>query len=200
MNHPDPADDLALERFRSYLLLLAGLQLRGREPARLDASDLVQQTLLEAHGRRDQFRGTTAGERAAWLRQILAHNLADAARALHRGKRDADRERSLDAELAGASARLAGWLAADQSSPSTRAARHEDAVRLAAALAQLPEAQREALVLQHWHGLTLAQVGERLGRTPVAVAGLLKRGLRRLRELLDETPKSGAGRAQSGGG
>jgi aminoglycoside phosphotransferase family enzyme len=77
-----PADNQqTLDRFRSYLLLLARRQLQGHAPARLDASDLVQQTLLEAHRQREHFRGATDGERAAWLRQILAHNLADANRA-----------------------------------------------------------------------------------------------------------------------
>jgi RNA polymerase sigma-70 factor (ECF subfamily) len=182
-----PLDDplSPLERFRSYLLLLAQRHLADRA-GRLEASDLVQQTLLEAWRELDRFRGETAGQQAAWLRQILARNLADADRAQHRECRDVRRERSLEADLAGSSAQLAGWLAADGSSPSQRLDRHEQALCLAEALAQLPEAQREALVLQHWHGLTLAQIGERLDRTPVAVAGLLKRGLRRLRELLGE--------------
>jgi RNA polymerase sigma-70 factor (ECF subfamily) len=182
-----PADDplAPLERFRSYLLLLASRHLGGRA-GRLDASDLVQQTLLEAWRELERFRGETAGQQAAWLRQILARNLADAERAQLRAVRDVRRERSLEAELAGSSAQLAGWLAADPSAPSRRLDRDEQAVRLAEALNQLPDAQREALVLQHWHGLTLAQIGERLDRAPVAVAGLLKRGLRRLRELLGE--------------
>jgi RNA polymerase sigma-70 factor (ECF subfamily) len=184
---PEADSQQPLERFRSYLLLLARRQLQGRAPARLDASDLVQQTLLEAHRQREHFRGATDAERAAWLRQILAHNLADADRALHRDKRDVGRERSLEAELANSSADLAGFLAADQSSPSRKVDRQEEALRVADALAQLPEAQREALVLQYWHGLTLVEIGERLERTPVAVAGLLKRGLQRLRELLGET-------------
>jgi len=185
--NPRGDNDLApLERFRSYLLLLARLQLGGRRPARLDASDLVQQTLLEAHRDAARFRGAGDAERAAWLRRALARNLADADKALHRQRRDVARERSLEAALEDSSAQLGGWLAADQSSPSAQAARHEEAVRLAAALAGLPEAQREALVLQHWHGLTLAEVGARLGRTPAAVAGLLKRGLKRLRELLED--------------
>jgi RNA polymerase sigma-70 factor (ECF subfamily) len=175
----------SLERFRSYLHLLARLHTQGRSPARLDASDIVQQTLLEAHQQAGRFRGTTDAERAAWLRQILAHNLADAARALHRGRRDVDREVPLERMLEKSSAQLGSWLADDVPSPSQQAARHEDAVRLANALALLPEAQREALVLQHWHGLTLAEIGERLGKTPVAVAGLLKRGLKRLREIMD---------------
>jgi RNA polymerase sigma-70 factor (ECF subfamily) len=184
--HPELPLDLSLERYRSYLLLLAGQQLRGQASARLDPSDLVQQTLLEAHRQHRQFRGTTAAERAAWLRQILAHNLVDALRALRRDRRDIHRELSLEAELEQASGRLGDWLVAEQSSPSQSVARHEQAVRLAEALAQLPQAQREALVLQHWGGLTLAQIGEHLGRSPAAVAGLPKRGLRRLRQLLDE--------------
>jgi RNA polymerase sigma-70 factor (ECF subfamily) len=184
---PEADNRQPLERFRSYLLLLAQRQLQGRASARLDASDLVQQTLLEAHRQGEHFRGATDAERAAWLRQILAHNLADADRALHRDKRDVGRERSLEAALAQSSAELAGFLAADQSSPSRQVDRQEEARRLAEALGQLPEAQREALVLQYWQGLTLAQIGVRLERTPVAVAGLLKRGLKRLRELLGET-------------
>jgi RNA polymerase sigma-70 factor (ECF subfamily) len=175
---------LPLERFRSYLHLLARLELRGQVPSRLDPSDVVQQTLLEAHRAAAQCRAETDAERAAWLRQILAHNLADAFRDQHRERRDVRRERSLERGLEQSSARLACLLAAGASSPSAQAVRHEQSVRLAAALAELPEAQREALVLQHWHGLTLAEIGVRLDRTPVAVAGLLKRGLKRLRELL----------------
>jgi RNA polymerase sigma-70 factor (ECF subfamily) len=142
--------------------------------------------MLEAWRELERFRGETAGQQAAWLRQILARNLADAERAQLRDCRDVRRERSLEAELAGSSAQLANWLAADAASPSRRLDRDEQALRLAEALGQLPEQQREALVLQHWQGLTLAQVGERLGKSPVAVAGLLKRGLRRLRELLGD--------------
>src|SRR6516165_5078234 len=84
-----------LERFREYLLLLARLQLDPRWQAKLDPSDLVQQTLLQAHQAWDQFRGHTAAERAAWLRQILARVLSNAVRDLTRAKRDLGRERSL---------------------------------------------------------------------------------------------------------
>jgi RNA polymerase sigma-70 factor (ECF subfamily) len=177
-----------LERFRSYLLLLARLQVGARAPSRLDPSDLVQQTLLEAHRQRDEFRGTTDAERAAWLRQILAHNLADADRALHRGKRDVRRERSLEAALERSSAELAGLLADARPSPSQQAVGQEQVAILAQALAELPEDQRQAVALKHLEGLSLEQIGQRLGRTPVAVAGLLKRGLKRLRELLGRPP------------
>jgi RNA polymerase sigma-70 factor (ECF subfamily) len=90
----------------------------------------------------------------------------------------------LEAALAESSARLEGWLAAEQSSPSQRAERNEEAFQLAIALEALPEAQREALVLQHWHGWSLAQIAEHLGRSRSAVAGLIKRGLQQLREAL----------------
>jgi RNA polymerase sigma-70 factor (ECF subfamily) len=182
----DDAHSMALERFREYLHLLARLQLGERLPGKLEASDIVQQTLLEAHQKRDQFRGASAAEMAAWLRQMLAFAIADAVRAAGRAKRDAARERALEAALDQSSAGLADWLAADQSSPSQQAHRHEQAIRLADALATLPPVQREALVLRHCQGLSLAEISERLERTPAAVAGLLKRGLAQLREQLHE--------------
>jgi RNA polymerase sigma-70 factor (ECF subfamily) len=174
----------SLEHYQAYLLLLARVKLDPRLRDKLDASDIVQQTLLEAYQQRDGFHGRSEAELTAWLRQILAHNLADALRGFLRAKRDMARERSLEEALTNSSLRLASWLAAEQSSPSQQAIRHEDAVHLADALARLPEAQREALVLQHWHGWSLAEIGQDLGRSPAAVAGLIKRGLKQLRVLL----------------
>ena len=182
------ADDrgAALERYRPYLLLLARMRLDLRLRGKLDASDVVQQTLLEAHQARRQFCGTTEAEEAAWLRQILAHNLANAVRYLLQDKRDVRREQSLEAAVEESSRRLDGWLTAEQSSPSERAARHEQGVRLAAALAGLPEAQREALALHHLEGRPLDEVARLVGRSREAVAGLIKRGLRKLGERLRE--------------
>ena len=101
-------------------------------------------------------------------------------------RRDVRREVALAAELDRSSSGLAGLVADDGPSPSQAVASVEQSVRIASALAELPEAQREALVLQHWHGWTLAQIGEHMNRSPEAVAGLLKRGLKRLRELLND--------------
>jgi RNA polymerase sigma-70 factor (ECF subfamily) len=173
-----------LERFRSYLLLLARVRLDPLVRAKVGASDVVQLTLLEAHRDFAQCRGRTVGEQAAWLRQILARNLANVRRDLRRDKRDVAREQPLQAALDESASRLEGWLAADQSSPSRQAERHERAVRLADALAALPENQREAVVLRHWHGCSLAEIGRCLGCTTAAVTGLLHRGLRNLRRHL----------------
>lgn len=175
-----------LEELRHYLRLLAELQLPHRLRGKLDPSDVVQQTLLEAHEKRRQFRGSTQAEQVGWLRQMLAHNLADVLRAFGQAKRDLARECSLEEALGTSSSRLNHWLAAEQSSPSQKVEQHERAVRLANALATLPEAQREALVLQYWHGWTLAEIGNHLGRSQAAVAGLLKRGLKQLRLQLHE--------------
>jgi RNA polymerase sigma-70 factor (ECF subfamily) len=171
-----------LARLRSYLHLLARIQM-GAGSA-LDPSDVVQQTLLEAHREWTACRATTEGEWVAWLRRMLANNLADALRARKRLRRAATREVSMDAALERSSVQLGCWLADPGPSPSQAADRHEQAVRLAEAVAELPEAEREALVLQHWLGLTVVEIASRLGRTPSAVGGLLKRGLKRLRERM----------------
>jgi len=182
---PESRDSSAvLDRYRSYLLLLARAQLDPRKGDRVEASDIVQQTLLEAHEKQEQFRGQTQAQQAVWLRKILANNLADAFRGIGRAKRDIARERSLDASINESSMRLGNLLADDQSSPSQHMDGEERALRLADALAELPEPQREALVLQYWQGWSLSQIAEHLNRTPVAVAGLLKRALRQLREHL----------------
>jgi RNA polymerase sigma-70 factor (ECF subfamily) len=175
-----------LGRFRPYLRLLAGLHLAPHLRAKFDPSDVVQQTLLEAVRDGPAFRGGTEEALAAWLRQLLARNLCDAARAFQAGRRDVGREQDWAAGLAASSARLERFLADAGEGPAEAAARQERALRLAAALEALPDAQREALVLQHWHGWTLAQIGSHLNRSPAAVAGLPKRGLQRLRAILDE--------------
>jgi RNA polymerase sigma-70 factor (ECF subfamily) len=186
MESPDAPEAHRFERFREYLKFLARMQLGSRLTSRIDPSDVVQQTLMEAFQKRDQLRGTTGAEETAWLRTILARNIADALRSADALKRDVTRERSLDEQLDQSSARLGAWLALPQPTPSEHAQEHEQAVRLADALARLPESQREALILQYWHGCSLAEIGAALDRTTGAVAGLLKRGLKQLRAELDD--------------
>src|SRR3954454_10420105 len=116
MDPAAPHVPLAPEAFRDYLHVLARLQTDRRLAAKVDASDIVQESLLRAHQARDQFRGSQPAEMKAWLRRILTRTLLDALRDLGRAKRDAGRERSLDAAINESSCRLAEFLAADQSS------------------------------------------------------------------------------------
>ena len=182
------ADDraVALEQFRDYLRLLARLQIDARLRGKLDPSDLVQQTLLKAYQAQGQFRGTSAAEQAAWLRQILARTLANAIRDYTRAKRDVTLERSLQSSLEESSARLEAWLVADQATPSEVAERNEQLLNLAQSMAELPEAMREVLLLKHCHGWSVAEIGEHLGRSRASVASLLRRGLKHLREHLHD--------------
>src|SRR5262245_15698559 len=172
------------EQFQDYLRHLARLYLDPRLRGQFDPDDLVQQTLLEAHERRVQFRGQGPAQLKGWLRKMLLHNLLDTVRRLKQQRRDVDREVPLDAALQGSSARLQGLLAAEQSSPSERAAQNEEFLRLEGALADLPYPQREAVALHHLQGWCLTAVADHLGRSPAAVAGLLHRGLIKLRDLL----------------
>lgn len=175
-----------LERFRGYLVLLAQLHWDVKLQSQFDPSDLVQQTLLEAYQMREQFQGTSEAELAGWLRRILSHNLADLFRKLGRSKRNTGLERSLEAALDESSSRLRACLAAEQSTPSERAAKGERLDRLADALAQLPPAQREAVTRHHLQGMSLVELAQHMKRSEASVAGLLRRGLQRLRELLDD--------------
>jgi RNA polymerase sigma-70 factor (ECF subfamily) len=181
-----PAEDraLALEQFRDYLRLLARMQLDARLRGKLDPSDLVQQTLLKAHQAQGQFRGASPAEQAAWLRQILARTLANAIRDYTRAKRDVTLERSLQSSLEQSSARLEAWLVAGDASPVEAAQRNEQLLGLAQAMAGLPEAMREVLLLKHCQGWSVADIGTHLGRSRASVASLLRRGLKHLREHL----------------
>jgi RNA polymerase sigma-70 factor (ECF subfamily) len=187
MNPSAQADGWCLERYSNYLNLLARAQLDGHLRSKVDPADIVQQTLLLAHERMAQFRGQTEAELAAWLHAILVSQLAEAVRRFGSGMRDVALERSLEARLEESSARLQAWLTTEQTSPSQRAIRHEEALRLAWALGCLPEDQRRVVELKHLNGSSVEAISEELKRSKSAVAGLLCRGIKKLREIL-ETP------------
>jgi RNA polymerase sigma-70 factor (ECF subfamily) len=175
-----------LEEYRPYLRLLARLQMDPRLCGQLDPSDVVQEALLRAHAGFDQFRGRTDAELAGWLRRILANVLQDAVR---RQNREQDRVgRPVAAALEESSARLEAWLADAHPSPAQAAVRNEQLLRLAAALEELPEDQREAVILRHLQEFSLPEITRIMGRTRASVAGLLFRGLRALRERLHDPP------------
>jgi RNA polymerase sigma-70 factor (ECF subfamily) len=178
------APALQLERFRSYLRLVAKMGIAGELRGKVDASDVVQQTFLEAHRAQDDFKGTDTAQQAAWLKQILARNLLDARRALRRDKRDIARERSLDATIGESSGRMEDWLLQAQTSPSGIVAREERVLLLAEALAALPEDEQEALLLRYCRGYALEAVGEELGVTRKVASRLLRQGMATLRRNL----------------
>ena len=180
-----PLDGPALERFRRYLYVLARTHIDSWLRGRIEPSDLVQQTLLKAYTNREQFRGKGDAELVGWLKQILTNNLADEIRFHGREKRDAGRQVPLEASISDSFSRLDSLLAASQSTPSEQAANHEQLLRLPDALDQLPVSQREAIVLHHLQGLSLAETAKQLGKTEPSVAGLLHRGLKKLRELFE---------------
>jgi RNA polymerase sigma-70 factor (ECF subfamily) len=187
MAEDGPSHERRLERFRDYLRLLARQQLGDWLRGKLDPSDVVQETLLKAYRAGDQVAGMTDLELAAWLRRILSNTLADAARRYGASVRDVALERSLEASLEESAWRLEQWLAADGSGPAQHLAREEQLVRLAEALQQLPEDQRAVIERKHLRGESVSEIAGSLGRTKASVAGLLRRGLDRLRELLGES-------------
>ena len=175
--HDDRPD---LESFRDYLRLLARWQIDGRLRARIDPSDLVQQTLLEAHQALIRPEAVIPADIPAYLRRILGRNLVDAVRRHHAGRRDVDLEQSLEKS----SFRLEAWLADDQSGPEQKLARQEELQQMARALAELPEDQRTAVELKYLQGASVAAIAVEMQRSEEAVGGLLRRGLARLRERM----------------
>jgi RNA polymerase sigma-70 factor (ECF subfamily) len=166
-----------LNDHRDFLRRLANQQLDSRLNARLDASDLVQQTCLSVHKRIEEFEGGDLPQFLAWLRQVHEHNIQNAIRdQLHAAKRQAGREEQLgnrDPEHL-------------QTTPSQLAARDEEARRLQAAIEQLPADEQQALRLRYLDGRTLADVSREMGLTRDAVVWLIKRGMKQIRQDLKE--------------
>ncbi|MCA8959717.1 MAG: sigma-70 family RNA polymerase sigma factor [Planctomycetes bacterium] len=191
MMHPPPPPEEAsafereIGRYRRYLSLLARIQMDRKLRGRMDPSDIVQQTMLEAFQARDQYQGEATGQRIAWLRRILARNLADAARDHGRARRDVALERSLEQSLGTSSARLGEWLAADQTSPSEHVARDEEVLDLVDALVGLADRDLDIIVARHWHGRALSEIAGELGTTRYEVTKSYREALERVRQLLE---------------
>jgi RNA polymerase sigma-70 factor (ECF subfamily) len=180
MTEENASPPFAPERYRAYLRLLAGLQLPRRLHRLQGASDMAHETILKAHRKRDQFRGQTEGEYRGWLRRILANTIADAA---------AVKEPDVLQALEQSSAHVANWVVAVGRSPAEEVAHAEQLLRVAEALLQLPADERTALEMRYLQNppWSLPEIANALDRpTPKAVAGLLARGLEKLRGLLRE--------------
>ncbi|MDB5318542.1 MAG: rpoE 1 [Phycisphaerales bacterium] len=175
-----------LESYSSYLTLLARVQIGRRLQGKVDPSDVVQETFLEAHRQFPMFRGGSEAEMTAWLRRILAGQLALTVRRFIGTKaRDVQLERELGAQLDQSSQAIDQGLAASISTPSQRASRREQAVLLADALGRLSEDYREVIILRHLEGIGFADVAARMGRSVDSVQKLWVRALASLRRGME---------------
>jgi RNA polymerase sigma-70 factor (ECF subfamily) len=183
-----PARGQLLERHRARLRRMVSVRLDRRLSARLDPSDLVQETLAEADRRLEAYLRERSLPFYSWLRQIAWNRLADARRFhLRAGRRSVGREEpaGLPAESA---LELAERLIAGEA-PSAGLRRQEQQAQVRAALEQLPERDREVLVLRYLEQLSVAEAAAVLEVSDGAVRVRVLRALRRLHDIL-KTPGS----------
>lgn len=179
--NPTPDD---LERYRSYLKLLAQMQLSPKLQVKEDESDIVQQVMLAACTDLRQFQGQNEREFKAWLTRVAMNVIAGRGRYYSRKRRDIAREEPLAMTLEQSSAVLHRSLIGKEASPSEGVIVSEEVERLMDALMQLSEAESTAIVLKHLHKISLEEIAERLDCSPASVGGLLNKGLRKLRGRL----------------
>ncbi len=175
-----------LEQFRAYLECLTYIEIDPRLRRRFGFSDIVQKTLVEAWQTLARIEQLDPPAQKRWLRRMLVHNLLEQIEKEKAAMRDFRQEQPLDDALEESSCRLRDWLADDASLPPEKLLKQERALRLAEALAQLSPRQREAIILQKWHGWKLAEIAAHLDCTTGVVAGLQARGLARLRQLVPD--------------
>lgn len=175
-----------LEMHRNYLTLLARIQVGRRLQGKVDPADLVQDAFLDAHRQFPHFRGETAESVTAWLRRILAGQIAHLVRRYYSVEaRDVRLEQSIEHELGSSSDWLARGVSNSGTSPSESAARREELTRLADALEQLSPDYRDVILFRQIENLPFAEVAARMGRTEDSVQKLWVRGLDALRKILE---------------
>jgi RNA polymerase sigma-70 factor (ECF subfamily) len=174
-----------LELYRNYLRLVARSMIGVALRVKLEPSDLVQETFLKAHREFPTFAGNGEPELIAWLRKILAHNLADQVKHHRRKTRDLKRQESLDALLERSGITIQDALASRASSPSEGAVRREQAVLLADAVTQLPPDYREVFILRTLEHVPFDQIAIKMNRSQGAVRMLWSRALERLNQMLE---------------
>lgn len=175
-----------LESFRAYLQMLAERELGDDLRAKGGASDIVQDTLLDAVRAFEQFQGNSEEELKRWLRRLLLNNLVSFARRYRgAGKRDLGREIALKA---GDSSASTLDPAAAAPTPSGEAMAHEQAERIEQALEQLPEDYRLVLLLRYQEERSFEDIGRLLDLTPNAARKLWLRAVKRLQREVGGSP------------
>jgi RNA polymerase sigma-70 factor (ECF subfamily) len=178
-----------LEACRGYLLMIARDELDPRLSAKGSASDLVQETFLEAQRDFAQFHGSTTEEVLAWLRRLLLNNLVNFSRRFRQtGKREVSREVSLDAGEPGG--RLREFLTADTPAPVRLVAEREQAEVVWRSLERLPADYRRVLLLRHREGRSFEQIARVMGRSLNAVHKLWVRAVERIRREVEVSHES----------
>jgi len=178
-----------LESYRNYLNVLADSRLDRKLRGRLSFSDIVQETMLQAHRDFQQFRGTSEREFLGWLRKILAHTLTRVIEThVLTQKRDVRRDVSMAKISAGverSTMELNFAIAANGRTPSSHARERERAVILADVMSNLSDNQREVLILRNMQGLKFTEVAELVGKSPAATKMLWMRAIKKLRHLYE---------------
>jgi RNA polymerase sigma-70 factor (ECF subfamily) len=168
-----------LEGCRDYLLLIANRELGRDLHGKIGASDLVQETFVQAQLCFDKFHGTSERELLRWLRRILKRQILGA-RACYNGtaKRDISREasRTDDSSIRD----VVEGLPSDDPTPSKYASANEDMRAIAQAVESLPEVYRRVIHMRYWEQLKFCEIGQRLGRSPAAARKLWLRAIDRL--------------------
>jgi RNA polymerase sigma-70 factor (ECF subfamily) len=187
--HGEPAAvDRLLARHREAVRRVIDLRLDPALAARLDASDIVQEVLLEASRRLADYLHDPAMPFHLWLRHIARDHIIDAHRRHRQARRrSVDREQSVGAGLADASSReLVEHFVDRELTPATAALRKEMADQFHAALGALAEGDREIVLMRHFEQLSNQEVAVALGLTEAAASMRYLRALRRLRGALDD--------------
>lgn len=176
-----------LDLYRGYLGLLARMEVGPKLQRKVDPSDLVQETLLDAHRQFPRFEGTTEAQFLAWLRRILAGKAANTVRH-YLGTQGRNIQQELEGQLSESFDRMSGHLSqlavATSGSPSQHVLKREQSVMIADALQELSDDYRQVIVLRHWDELTFPEIAERMNRTVDSVEKLWLRAVSKLRQTV----------------
>lgn len=172
----------SLGSLRPWLKIVAERELPADLRGRVEASDIVQQTLLDAWRGLGGFRGTTQAERLAWLRMILRRVVLQEGRSRFGTQKRGGGGERLQSELALTDSRIELLAGGDQPTPAERAATNEASLLLAQALEALPADDQQLIRLRHFEQLSHDEIAVRLGCSPATVRMRWVRALRKLRD------------------
>jgi RNA polymerase sigma-70 factor (ECF subfamily) len=165
---------ILLDAYRPYLLAIANQELPEALHGKVGASDVVQETLVKGLKFFPTFRGESPDELAGWLRQILAHEIANLVVAYGTSKRNLAKERSVDSGLADK----------DQTPPLDRLLRHERRQQVETTIAALPADMRQLIEMRHHRSLSFAAIAAALGKSEDATRRAWARAVQQLQQDL----------------